>query len=128
MKSLALLIVLLLGTATTIASAKSSKPWFCHDLDCPEYDVIDKNDDYEVREYSKGTKLINAQHLVGSLFTVRRFNDQSISSGKLTGMILQASGLPQRLKAIFTPRPSYKDSRCDSVVPACAYVSNRSNI
>ncbi|KAK9915233.1 hypothetical protein WJX75_006502 [Coccomyxa subellipsoidea] len=54
MKSLALLIVLLLGTATTIASAKSSKPWFCHDLDCPEYDVVDKNDDYEVREYSKG--------------------------------------------------------------------------
>ena len=75
MKSLALLIVLLLGTATTIASAKSSKPWFCHDLDCPEYDVVDKNDDYEVREYSKGTKSVNAQHLVGSLFTVRHSND-----------------------------------------------------
>ncbi|EIE22365.1 SOUL heme-binding protein [Coccomyxa subellipsoidea C-169] len=54
MKSCALPILLLLGTTFTITSAKSSKPWFCHDLDCPEYDVVEKNDDYEVREYSKG--------------------------------------------------------------------------
>lgn len=37
----------------TVASAKSS-PWFCHDLDCPSFTVVERNDDYEVREYSKG--------------------------------------------------------------------------
>lgn len=24
---------------------------YCHGLDCPKYDVVEKNDDYEVRKY-----------------------------------------------------------------------------
>lgn len=55
----ALLLLLILCAASTIASVQSSKPWFCHDLDCPEYTVVDKNDDYEVREYSKGIYVLS---------------------------------------------------------------------
>ena len=71
MKSCALPILLLLGTTFTITSAKSSKPWFCHDLDCPEYDVVEKNDDYEVREYSKGEAAAIAEYHVCFLMAVR---------------------------------------------------------
>ena len=31
------------------------KPWFCHDLDCPKYDLINRTDAYEVRKYQAGT-------------------------------------------------------------------------
>jgi len=55
MRTSAVLVLTLLGTAVTIALAESSKPWFCHDLDCPDYSVVEKNEFYEVREYSKGT-------------------------------------------------------------------------
>lgn len=58
MRLTALLVVLSLCAASAIASEQSSKPWFCHDLDCPEYTVVDKNDDYEVREYSKGMVVV----------------------------------------------------------------------
>ncbi|KAL4425814.1 hypothetical protein ABPG75_009830 [Micractinium tetrahymenae] len=30
-------------------------PWFCHNLDCPQYDVVETTDDYEVREYEAGS-------------------------------------------------------------------------
>nr|QOL01270.1 putative extracellular protein TR9_073a [Trebouxia lynnae] len=30
------------------------KPWFCHDLDCPLYDLLNKTDAYEVRKYQSG--------------------------------------------------------------------------
>jgi hypothetical protein len=43
-------------------------PWFCHDLDCPEYTVVNKTDDYEVREYKGGQWA--ATEVDGSGFTV----------------------------------------------------------
>ncbi|KAL4445812.1 hypothetical protein ABPG77_009011 [Micractinium sp. CCAP 211/92] len=30
-------------------------PWFCHNLDCPKFDVVETTDDYEVREYEAGS-------------------------------------------------------------------------
>ncbi|CAL8468672.1 g8212 [Coccomyxa elongata] len=63
----ALLLLVILCAASTIASVQSSKPWFCHDLDCPEYTVVDKNDDYEVREYSKGKWA--STHIDGYLYS-----------------------------------------------------------
>lgn len=41
--------------AACALSATAKKPWFCHDLDCPEYTVGESNEDYEVRTYAKGT-------------------------------------------------------------------------
>lgn len=29
-------------------------PWFCHNLDCPKYDVLETTDDYEIRKYDSG--------------------------------------------------------------------------
>lgn len=50
----ATLLFLVLAASIALASAASSKPWFCHDLDCPDFKVVEQNDDYEVREYAKG--------------------------------------------------------------------------
>lgn len=61
---IAVLLVLVLGAAVATASA-ASKPWFCHDLDCPDFKVVDQNDDYEVREYTKGASLIDLSSRVG---------------------------------------------------------------
>lgn len=33
------------------------KPWFCHDLDCPDFKVVSKTDDYETRTYPEGAML-----------------------------------------------------------------------
>jgi hypothetical protein len=33
---------------------KWSPPWFCHDADCPKYDVKSETDAYEVRDYDRG--------------------------------------------------------------------------
>ena len=33
---------------------KDDAPWFCHDLDCPKFKVLETKDNYEVREYEKG--------------------------------------------------------------------------
>lgn len=30
------------------------RPWFCHGLDCPVFEVLDTTDAYEVREYKEG--------------------------------------------------------------------------
>ena len=30
------------------------KPWFCHDLDCPLFDIVNKTDGYETRKYRPG--------------------------------------------------------------------------
>lgn len=32
------------------------KPWFCHNLDCPLYDLLNKTEAYEVRKYQSGTQ------------------------------------------------------------------------
>lgn len=37
-------------------------PWFCHDLDCPKFKVLETKDKYEVREYEKGLYRFKAQH------------------------------------------------------------------
>ncbi len=34
--------------------ATSDKPWFCHDLDCPSFTVLNRTDSYEVRTYAPG--------------------------------------------------------------------------
>lgn len=31
-----------------------AEPWFCHELDCPEFRVVETTDAYEVREYEAG--------------------------------------------------------------------------
>ena len=33
---------------------KQQKPWFCHGLDCPLYDLLNKTDAYETRKYQPG--------------------------------------------------------------------------
>ncbi|KAK9815028.1 hypothetical protein WJX73_005278 [Symbiochloris irregularis] len=35
-------------------TAADKAPWFCHDLDCPPYKVVNKSDGYETREYKAG--------------------------------------------------------------------------
>lgn len=44
------------GSATTGVSwlQMLGKPWFCHGLDCPFFDIIDSNDDFETRRYRSG--------------------------------------------------------------------------
>jgi hypothetical protein len=45
------------SAATLTAAADASEgvdtkaPWFCHNLDCPRYTVLESTDDYELREY-----------------------------------------------------------------------------
>ncbi len=33
---------------------EQDKPWFCHDLDCPRFDLLNKTDGYETRKYQAG--------------------------------------------------------------------------
>jgi len=63
--------VMLLSSATLLANAaalnsplkKSEEPWFCHDLNCPNYTVSARRDGYEVRDYDAskwvGTNVIS---------------------------------------------------------------------
>ena len=30
------------------------RPWFCHDLECPKFKVVNKTEVYETREYEAG--------------------------------------------------------------------------
>ena len=30
------------------------KPWFCHDLECPHFDLLNKTESYETRKYQAG--------------------------------------------------------------------------
>ena len=63
---LALLVLFSLSSASPLVQDLSStsisneslekRPWFCHDLDCPHYKVLDKTDEYEVRRYKEGTE------------------------------------------------------------------------
>ena len=32
------------------------RPWFCHGLDCPKYEVVNTTDAYETRVYDKGER------------------------------------------------------------------------
>lgn len=50
-----------LASAAAVASASQlfqgvsdPAPWFCHNLDCPPYTVVETTDDYEVRKYEAG--------------------------------------------------------------------------
>lgn len=51
-----LVALALLGLLVPLSSAweLGKRPWFCHGLDCPKYEVVDTTDAYEVREYSEG--------------------------------------------------------------------------
>jgi len=55
----------LLGNAAAINSPlkKLEEPWFCHDLNCPNYTVSARRDGYEVRDYDAskwvGTNVIS---------------------------------------------------------------------
>ncbi len=31
-------------------------PWFCHDLECPHFDLLNKTEEYETRKYQTGTE------------------------------------------------------------------------
>ena len=41
--------VLLPATTT-----ETHKPWFCHNLECPTYDLVNRTDAYETRKYQSG--------------------------------------------------------------------------
>ncbi len=43
--------------STSTNSVNSSTPWFCHEYECAPYTVIDRNADYETRQYSAGETL-----------------------------------------------------------------------
>ena len=32
------------------------KPWFCHDLECPQFDLLNKTESYETRKYQAGNR------------------------------------------------------------------------
>lgn len=78
--SLSLLLV-----STAVAASK--QPWFCHDLDCPQYTVGEHTEDYEVRTYAKGA---SAEHAA-----VDALRSSSGRCGSLF-MFAQASGLQPR--------------------------------
>lgn len=40
--------------AALSAVDSDSPPWFCHNLDCPKYDVLEVKDAYETRYYKVG--------------------------------------------------------------------------
>ena len=53
----ALLALLALCVSPCIGGKRlqlGSAPWFCHDLDCPEFEVVESTDAYETREYEGG--------------------------------------------------------------------------
>ena len=33
---------------------EQQKPWFCHDLECPHFDLLNKTEAYETRKYQAG--------------------------------------------------------------------------
>jgi hypothetical protein len=35
---------------------EQEKPWFCHDLECPRFDLLNKTEEYETRKYQTGTE------------------------------------------------------------------------
>lgn len=65
-KPLLLGLLALLGLLQGAACARTSlpaqpslqvagaAPWFCHDLDCPPFTVVNSTQDFEVRYYEKG--------------------------------------------------------------------------
>ena len=40
--------------AALAAPNNASTPWFCHDLDCPKYTLVDATDEFDVRAYKEG--------------------------------------------------------------------------
>ena len=57
--------VLLISAPCTMAAQSSSvkKPAFCHGLDCPDFDVKETTDAYELRSYAAGAQLACDHHL-----------------------------------------------------------------
>jgi hypothetical protein len=47
-------LLLLMPTVAGLGAADWEKPWFCHGLDCPVYNVKEQNDVYELRAYQAG--------------------------------------------------------------------------
>jgi hypothetical protein len=67
MKSSAWVFLLALATSSSTVLArdilqpnsdglKQEKPWFCHDLECPRFDLLNKTEEYETRKYQTGTE------------------------------------------------------------------------
>lgn len=46
--------MIILGACGQHVQVPVGAPWFCHNLDCPEYTVVEATDDYEVRDYKAG--------------------------------------------------------------------------
>ena len=61
--------------------AEQQKPWFCHGLDCPLYDLLNKTDTYETRKYQPG-----AMHVVRIRF------DSILHRRRTNSRVLQESG------------------------------------
>jgi hypothetical protein len=51
------ILALLLSLAAVVAAADSTPPWFCHGLDCPEFEVKQSwpDEGLELRSYKEGT-------------------------------------------------------------------------
>jgi hypothetical protein len=78
MRSLPLLaLVALLGITTPVYGGLElgKKPWFCHGLDCPKYEVVETTDAYEVREYQEGEKWMLSLFELGDEINVFSFHN-----------------------------------------------------
>lgn len=66
-----------------------SKPWFCHGLDCPYFDIVESNDEYEIRRYKHGvwasTVVETYAYAVASPMGFRRLFDY-IDEGNALGV------------------------------------------
>lgn len=43
-----------MGVCGGVGSGLLGKPWFCHGLDCPYFDILESNEDFETRRYKSG--------------------------------------------------------------------------
>ena len=44
--------------ARTTNTNRWTRPWFCHDLECPPFKNLTRDEDYEVRKYEPGSPLV----------------------------------------------------------------------
>ena len=77
---------------------------FCHDTECPKYELLNKTDDYETRVYpsSKPGCHVQVKHVLHRLIAW-----------------LQPSGSPLKYKVTSIPRQQPQDSRYCTTPVAC---------
>ncbi|BDA45183.1 probable heme-binding protein 1 [Coccomyxa sp. Obi] len=69
-----LFLTAFLGRCQAQQRENSSSPWFCHDLDCPPFVTLDKNADYETRQYTPANWVsVNVQNYTYSAAVSKGF-------------------------------------------------------